>query len=154
MQRGQVSSVAMVRMEWVASTTRTRGCVPSTRATSSQGVSLARHHRPGRRRPAAPPPATQSRGSIAITDFQEEAGPMTNSTAAQFAANLRQARAKSGLSQMQLAEKARLSASQVYRLESGTREPQLRAIVSLGRAMGIDGADLLHGIGEHRSAPE
>jgi transcriptional regulator with XRE-family HTH domain len=79
---------------------------------------------------------------------------MTNSTAAQFAANLRQARAKSGLSQMQLAEQARMSASQVYRLETGTREPRLRAIVNLSRAMGIDGADLIHGIGEHPSAPE
>jgi transcriptional regulator with XRE-family HTH domain len=72
---------------------------------------------------------------------------MTRSFAAQFGTNLRRARTQSGLSQMELAGRAGLSVSQIYRLETGRRDPRLRTIISLGRALGIDGADLLRGIG-------
>jgi transcriptional regulator with XRE-family HTH domain len=71
---------------------------------------------------------------------------MTRSIAAQFGTNLRQARRRSGLTQSQLAVKAGISASQVYRLETSVREPRLRTILSLGKALDIDGADLLRGI--------
>lgn len=73
---------------------------------------------------------------------------MRKSTAAQFADNLRQERAKSGLSQTQLAKAAGISHSEIYRLEAGTREPRLGTLIKLGSAMGIDGADLLVGLGE------
>jgi transcriptional regulator with XRE-family HTH domain len=72
---------------------------------------------------------------------------MTSSISAQFGANLRKARARSGLSQMELAGRAGLSVSQVYRLETGRQDPRLPTIVNLGRALGIDGANLLRGIG-------
>jgi transcriptional regulator with XRE-family HTH domain len=73
---------------------------------------------------------------------------MSRNTAAQFADNLRRARAKSGLSQTQLAKAAGISHSEIYRLEAGTREPRLGTLLNLGRAMGIDGADLLDGLGD------
>lgn len=78
---------------------------------------------------------------------------MTKTTPAQFAENLREARAKSGLSQTQLAKAAGISHSEIYRLEAGTREPRLGTLINLGSAMGIDGADLLEGFGDHRPRP-
>lgn len=72
---------------------------------------------------------------------------MSDNNAEGFAANLKQARAKSGLSQTQLAKAAGISHSEIYRLEAGTREPRLGTLLSLGNAMGIDGADLLKGLG-------
>ena len=45
---------------------------------------------------------------------------MSKDTAARFADNLRRARAKSGLSQTQLAKAAGISHSEIYRLEAGT----------------------------------
>lgn len=79
---------------------------------------------------------------------------MGKNTAPRFAANLRQARAKSGLSQTQLAKAAGISQSEIYRLEAGTREPRLGTLVSLGKAMGIDGADLLVGLDDGRPGPK
>lgn len=79
---------------------------------------------------------------------------MSKSTAARFADNLRRARAKSGLSQTQLAKAAGISHSEIYRLEAGTREPRLGTLLNLGSAMGIEGADLLDGLGDPRSSAE
>lgn len=73
---------------------------------------------------------------------------MSKSTAARFADNLKQARARSGLSQTQLANAAGISHSEIYRLEAGTREPRLGTLLNLGNALGIEGADLLEGLGE------
>lgn len=67
---------------------------------------------------------------------------MTN----RFAQNLRRARAQSGLSQLELGEAARISASEVHRLEAGTREPRLGTLLRLGRATGVGGAALLDGL--------
>lgn len=75
---------------------------------------------------------------------------MGKQTATRFAANLRQARAKSGLSQTQLARAAGISQSEIYRLEAGTREPRLGTLINLGKAMGIDGAELLVGLEDSR----
>jgi transcriptional regulator with XRE-family HTH domain len=72
---------------------------------------------------------------------------MSDDTAARFADNLKRARAESGLSQTQLAKAAGISHSEIYRLEAGTREPRLGTLIKLGGAMGIDGADLLDGLG-------
>lgn len=71
-----------------------------------------------------------------------------------FAANLRRARAKSGLSQAQLADVAKISSSEVYRLEAGIREPRLQTLIDLGTALGIDGADLIQGLGNDRPRPK
>ena len=79
---------------------------------------------------------------------------MSKDTAARFADNLRRARAKSGLSQTQLAKAAGISHSEIYRLEAGTREPRLGTLIALGGAMGIDGADLLAGLGDGASKPK
>lgn len=79
---------------------------------------------------------------------------MSGSTAARFADNLKRARAKSGLSQTQLARAAGISHSEIYRLEAGTREPRLGTLLNLGNAMGIDGADLLEGLGDGNPEPE
>jgi transcriptional regulator with XRE-family HTH domain len=78
---------------------------------------------------------------------------MSDDTAARFADNLRRARADSGLSQTQLAKAAGISHSEIYRLEAGTREPRLGTLIKLGSAMGIDGADLLDGLGDNNSRP-
>jgi len=79
---------------------------------------------------------------------------MSKSTAARFADNLKRARANSGLSQTQLARAAGISHSEIYRLEAGTREPRLGTLLNLGEALGIDGADLLEGLGDPRSSTE
>jgi transcriptional regulator with XRE-family HTH domain len=79
---------------------------------------------------------------------------MSKSTAARFADNLRRARSNSGLSQTQLAKAASISHSEIYRLEAGTREPRLGTLISLGNALGIDGADLLEGLGDHGPTPK
>jgi len=73
---------------------------------------------------------------------------MSKSTAARFADNLKRVRAESGLSQTELAKAAGISHSEIYRLEAGTREPRLGTLLKLGRALGVDGADLLEGLGE------
>lgn len=82
--------------------------------------------------------------------YQGGGNAMSNSTAARFADNLRRARARSGLSQTQLARAAGISHSEIYRLEAGTREPRLGTLLNLGNALGIDGADLLDGLGDPR----
>jgi len=79
---------------------------------------------------------------------------MSKSTAARFAANLKRARAESGLSQTQLAKAAGISHSEIYRLEAGTREPRLGTLLNLGSALGIEGADLLDGLGDPLADPE
>jgi transcriptional regulator with XRE-family HTH domain len=77
---------------------------------------------------------------------------MSDDTAARFADNLKRARAESGLSQTQLAKAAGISHSEIYRLEAGTREPRLGTLIKLGGAMGIDGADLLDGLGRNNNS--
>lgn len=72
---------------------------------------------------------------------------MASSIASEFATRLRRARAESGLSQSQLAERTGISHSEIYRLEAGAREPRLRTIVELSRGLGIDSGALVVGIG-------
>ena len=63
-----------------------------------------------------------------------------------FAANLRAARTRSLLSQEALADAAHLHRTEISLLERGRREPRLRTIVALARAMRIPPVDLFKGI--------
>lgn len=65
---------------------------------------------------------------------------------AQFADNLRRARAAKQMSQEDLAGAAGLHATEVSRLERGTREPRLRTIVRLARGLDTTASSLLDGI--------
>jgi transcriptional regulator with XRE-family HTH domain len=64
----------------------------------------------------------------------------------QFARNLREARLRIGFSQEELAERCRLHATEISRLERGVREPRLSTIVRLARGLKIPPAELVAGI--------
>lgn len=64
----------------------------------------------------------------------------------QFAKNLRQARLGLGFSQEELAERCRLHATEISRLERAVREPRLSTIVRVAQGLKIAPADLLSGI--------
>jgi transcriptional regulator with XRE-family HTH domain len=61
----------------------------------------------------------------------------------QFAANLRAARLRLGYSQEDLAERCRIHATEVSRLERAVREPRLSTIVRLARGLDIAPSELL-----------
>jgi len=63
-----------------------------------------------------------------------------------FAANLRRAREKTGMSQARLGLVAGLESSEISRLEAGKREPRLMTMVGLARALHVELADLLDGV--------
>jgi transcriptional regulator with XRE-family HTH domain len=63
-----------------------------------------------------------------------------------FGDNLRIARERHDLSQEQLGVYAGLSATTVYRLEVGEREPRLATVMTLARALDMSVADLIHGL--------
>jgi transcriptional regulator with XRE-family HTH domain len=63
-----------------------------------------------------------------------------------FASNLRAARDERGISQERLSELAGLNWATVYRLEASEREPRLSTILSLARALGMSGSDLIRGL--------
>lgn len=63
-----------------------------------------------------------------------------------FSANLRRLRAEKGLSQEELAGRADLHASEISRLERGVREPRLRTLARLARALGVPVGELVSGI--------
>jgi transcriptional regulator with XRE-family HTH domain len=64
----------------------------------------------------------------------------------QFAKNLKDARARAGLSQQQLANRSDLHPTEISRLERAVREPRLDTIVRLARGLGIGADRLLRGI--------
>jgi transcriptional regulator with XRE-family HTH domain len=65
----------------------------------------------------------------------------------QFAANLRQARDKSGLSQEALADKCDLHRTEISLLERCKRSPRLETIVILARGLGLSSpGELLAGM--------
>lgn len=64
----------------------------------------------------------------------------------QFAANLRAARGRCGLSQEALGDKVDLHRTEVSLLERAGRDPRLDTIVRLARGLGVRPADLLAGI--------
>ncbi|NLT06811.1 MAG: helix-turn-helix transcriptional regulator [Solirubrobacterales bacterium] len=73
--------------------------------------------------------------------------------AGEFAQRLKQMRVRSGLSQAELARRAAVSHSEIYRLEAGTREPRLGTVIELARGLGLDTGDLVEGLGENGSGP-
>lgn len=64
----------------------------------------------------------------------------------QFAKNVRASRLRLGLSQEDLAERCRLHATEISRLERAVREPRLSTIVRVARGLRMDPAELLAGI--------
>ncbi len=65
---------------------------------------------------------------------------------ARFAANLRRAREKAGLTQEELADAAGLHRTAISFLERAAREPRMWTLVALSRALRIKPGDLLDGI--------
>lgn len=63
-----------------------------------------------------------------------------------FGANLRAARRSTGISQDDLARGSSVDRTAISTYERGRREPNLRTIVRLARALGIPPADLLRGL--------
>jgi len=63
-----------------------------------------------------------------------------------FAKNLRDARRRLGLSQEALGAAAGIHRTEVGLLERGERDPRLRTITKLARALGIAPAALLDGV--------
>jgi transcriptional regulator with XRE-family HTH domain len=64
----------------------------------------------------------------------------------QFAANLRAARQRAGLSQEELGYRSGLHRTEVSLLERAGREPRLTTLVRLARPLGIKPIALLKGI--------
>jgi transcriptional regulator with XRE-family HTH domain len=64
-----------------------------------------------------------------------------------FAANLRQARIKAGISQEALAGLCELHRTEISLLERAGREPRLATIVKLAGALGTTPGELCEGIG-------
>jgi len=63
-----------------------------------------------------------------------------------FAANLRQARVKTGISQEELGKRCDLHRTEISLLERAGREPRLGTIVKLAGALGTTPGDLCTGI--------
>ncbi len=64
----------------------------------------------------------------------------------QFAANLKQARTRAGLSQEGLGEVVELHRTEISLLERAARDPRLATIVKLARGLGISPSELLKGV--------
>lgn len=64
----------------------------------------------------------------------------------QFGANLRAAREQHGLSQEALAQRAGMDPAEIRRLESARRDPGVRVVTRLARALDTTPAALLGGI--------
>jgi transcriptional regulator with XRE-family HTH domain len=66
-----------------------------------------------------------------------------------FAANLRQARTRAGISQEELGYRCELHRTEISLLERAGREPRLSTMVKLAGALGTTPADLCTGISWH-----
>jgi transcriptional regulator with XRE-family HTH domain len=67
-----------------------------------------------------------------------------------FAANLRRLRQERGLSQERLAQDADLNTTHVAKIERMEREPGVRTIAKLAKALGVSAGELFEGIGARR----
>jgi transcriptional regulator with XRE-family HTH domain len=67
-----------------------------------------------------------------------------------FAANLRRLRRERGLSQERLAHDAELNMTHVAKIERSEREPGVRTVAKLAKALGIPAGELFDGIGARR----
>jgi transcriptional regulator with XRE-family HTH domain len=63
-----------------------------------------------------------------------------------FAVNLTAAREAHNWSVAELAKRADLNESAIYRLQHGQRQPTLPAILRLADALGMTGSDLIEGV--------
>jgi transcriptional regulator with XRE-family HTH domain len=63
-----------------------------------------------------------------------------------FAANLRAAREKAGMTQEALGHRADFHPTEVNRIERGRRNPGLVTIVKLAKALDVPAGELLHGL--------
>jgi transcriptional regulator with XRE-family HTH domain len=64
----------------------------------------------------------------------------------QFGANLRAAREERGLSQEALAQRAGMDPAEIRRLEGARRDPGVRVVTRLARALRTTPAELVSGI--------
>lgn len=64
----------------------------------------------------------------------------------EFARNLRATREAAGMSQVELAERSGVSLAHVNRLENARREPGMKTIIRLSRAMGTTPSELFRGV--------
>jgi transcriptional regulator with XRE-family HTH domain len=63
-----------------------------------------------------------------------------------FAANLKAARTRAGMSQMDLARESGLHLTMIARVELRQREPRLTTITKLARGLGVPTSDLMRGL--------
>jgi transcriptional regulator with XRE-family HTH domain len=63
-----------------------------------------------------------------------------------FAARLRESRQAKGLSQEELADRSGLHLTAVGRIERAEREPGIRTVYKLARALGLKPAELFEGM--------
>jgi transcriptional regulator with XRE-family HTH domain len=68
-----------------------------------------------------------------------------------FKENLRRLREQAGLTQAEMANRARVPFRSYQNWEAGSREPRIKALVSLAAAFGVSLDDL---VGVRRPAPE
>jgi transcriptional regulator with XRE-family HTH domain len=66
--------------------------------------------------------------------------------AQRFGANLKSIRAERGMSQADLAFRAKLDQTAISRLELGLREPRLSTVVALANALEVKSAELIPGV--------
>ncbi len=70
----------------------------------------------------------------------------TQRRAVAFGQNLREARRRAKVSQEDLSHQSGVDRTAISTYERGRREPNLRTIVKLARALGVAPADLLQGL--------
>ena len=66
--------------------------------------------------------------------------------------NIKNARAKKGLSQEQLAEILDITSTHISYLETGTKSPSIEMLVKLANALDVSADDLLVGVLDHSSS--
>jgi transcriptional regulator with XRE-family HTH domain len=69
-----------------------------------------------------------------------------------FAANLRAARDRRGLTQEQLSHVSGVTSGEVSKMERGAREPKITTLVKLADALDVPPADLLAGLSRRDAA--
>lgn len=69
--------------------------------------------------------------------------PAADSDLKRFAANLKAAREKASMSQMDLARECDVHPTMIARIETARREPRLTTITKLARGLGIPAARLM-----------
>lgn len=70
-----------------------------------------------------------------------------------FAANLRRLRQERGLSQERLAHSADLNMTHVAKIERSEREPGVRTVAKLAKALQVSASELFEGIDGRTSSP-